>query len=57
LRSGQGTRCFAGLDQNRQPIWSRQEADAVPIVTSGTMGDLSVTWCNDLDFRSRLTVY
>ena len=29
-------------------MWSDQESDATPIVQNGTLGDLSVTWCQDL---------
>ena len=49
IESGKGTRYFAGLDANGGPTWSEKEADAVPIIKNGTMGDLSVTWCKDLE--------
>ena len=43
FESGRGTRYFAGL-RDAQPTWSEREADAKPIVTNGTLGDLSVKW-------------
>jgi hypothetical protein len=49
FESGKGTRYFAGLDAGSAPIWSEKESDAKPIVQNGTMGDLSVTWCKDLE--------
>jgi len=49
FESGRGTRYFAGLDTAGRPTWSRSESDAKPIVTNGTMGDISVTWCKDLN--------
>ena len=48
FETGKGTRYFAGLDTTGAPTWSENEPDARPIVENGTMGDLSVTWCNDL---------
>ncbi len=50
FETGEGTRYFAGLDAAGAPIWSEKESDSKPIVRNGTMGDLSVTWCKDLDF-------
>jgi hypothetical protein len=47
FEDGQGTRYFAGLDASQTPKWSEREADAVPVVRNGTIGDLSVTWCPD----------
>jgi Domain of unknown function (DUF4185) len=49
FETGEGTRYYAGLGQSGAPIWSEREGDAVPIVRNGTMGDLSVTWCRDLN--------
>lgn len=49
FESGTGTRYFAGLDVGGAPIWSEKESDSSTIVQNGTMGDLSVTWCKDLD--------
>jgi len=48
FESGIGTRYFTGLNAAGVPQWSPNESDAQPIVENGTMGDLSVTWCNDL---------
>jgi hypothetical protein len=49
FESGKGTRYFAGLDAAGAPTWSETESAATPIVRNGTMGDLSVTWCKDLN--------
>ncbi len=49
FETGQGTRYFSGLDSAGAPTWSVKESDAAPIVKNGTMGDLSVTWCKDLN--------
>lgn len=49
FETGEGTLYFAGLDAAGKPSWSERESDATPIVRNGTMGDLSVTWCKDLD--------
>jgi hypothetical protein len=49
FETGNGTRYFAGLDSNGAPVWSESETDAKPIVQNGTLGDLSVTWCKDLN--------
>jgi hypothetical protein len=49
FESGRGTRYFAGLDGGGRPTWSEQEADAKPVVRSGAMGDVSVTWCAPLN--------
>jgi|SRR5579859_46371 len=49
FESGQGTRYFAGLEAGGAPVWSASEADAKAVVTNGTMGDLSVTWCSALN--------
>ena len=48
FESGKGTRYFAGMDAAGAPTWSDNESDAKAIVTNGTLGDLSVTWCKDL---------
>ena len=48
FETGRGTRYFAGLNPAGNPAWSQKESDAKPIVTNGTMGDLSVTWAKDL---------
>jgi Domain of unknown function (DUF4185) len=44
FESGAGTRFFAGLDSNRQPVWSEREAQARAIVEHPVMGDISVIW-------------
>lgn len=46
FEQGDRTRYYAGVD-GASPRWSEREADAVPIVRSGVMGDVSVTWCPD----------
>jgi hypothetical protein len=48
FEDGQGTRYFAGLNASGSPAWSEREADAVAVARDGTMGDLSVTWCEPL---------
>ncbi len=48
FESGQGTQYYAGLDAAGAPKWSASEADAQPVVKNGTMGDVSVTWSQDL---------
>ncbi|MDR3401655.1 MAG: DUF4185 domain-containing protein [Chthoniobacter sp.] len=48
FESGEGTRYFAGLNAEGAPIWAGKEAEEQPIVKNGTMGDLSVTWCQAL---------
>jgi hypothetical protein len=49
FETGQGTRYFAGLDAAGAPTWSTKESESAPIVKDGTLGDLSVTWCNGLN--------
>ncbi|MGO9121025.1 MAG: DUF4185 domain-containing protein [Desulfomonilaceae bacterium] len=49
FETGQGTQYFAGMNAAGKPTWSARESDARPIVKNGTLGDLSVTWCNDLN--------
>lgn len=46
--TGQDTRYFSGL-VNGQPTWSTSESAAVPVVVSGTTGNMSVTYADDLD--------
>jgi len=48
FETGKGTLYFAGPGATGAPIWSEKESDAIPIVKNGTLGDLSVTWCEDL---------
>jgi len=49
FEAGKGTRYFAGLNAVNVPTWSDNESDATPIVKDGTLGDLSVTWCKELN--------
>jgi hypothetical protein len=49
FETGEATRYFGGLDATATPSWSASESDARPVVQNGTMGDLSVTWCKDLN--------
>ncbi len=49
FETGKGTRYFAGLDAANAPVWSDNESDATPIVKDGTLGDVSVTWCKELN--------
>jgi hypothetical protein len=48
FESGQGVRYFAGLDATGNPRWEPLEAAATPLVTNGTLGDISVSWCPEL---------
>jgi hypothetical protein len=48
FESGKGTLYFHGLDAFGEPTWRSQESEAKPVVTNGTLGDISVTWCKDL---------
>jgi hypothetical protein len=48
FETGKGTMYFSGVDAAGAPSWSANESEAKPIVQNGTLGDLSVTWCNDL---------
>jgi Domain of unknown function (DUF4185)/TIR domain len=48
FETGKGTHYFSGLDFAGVPRWSDKESDAKAIVQNGTLGDLSVTWCEDL---------
>lgn len=48
FENGRGTRYLAGFSYEGAPIWKDREADAVPVVRNGTMGDVSVTWCEPL---------
>ncbi len=49
FETGKGTRYFAGLDAANTPTWSDNESDSTPIVKDGTLGDVSVTWCKELN--------
>ncbi|HLF78952.1 MAG TPA: DUF4185 domain-containing protein [Dehalococcoidia bacterium] len=46
--SGEGTRYFAGLSAEGQPIWSDYELASAPIIEHSTIGDLSVQYVRDL---------
>jgi hypothetical protein len=49
FESGKGTRYFSGLDASGSPSWSDKESDAMPVLKDGSLGDVSVTWCKDLN--------
>jgi hypothetical protein len=49
FEDGQGTLYYAGSDASGAPLWEPNESAAAPIIRNGTLGDLSVTWCEDLD--------
>jgi hypothetical protein len=48
FESGQGALYYAGLEANGSPHWQPRESAARPIITNGTLGDVSVIWCQDL---------
>lgn len=48
FETGEGTQYFAGLNAAGHPIWSANESDAKPVHQNGTLGDVSVTWCEPL---------
>ncbi len=48
FETGQGTHYFTGLDGSGAPAWSTNEADCAAVVKNGTLGDISVTWCQPL---------
>jgi hypothetical protein len=49
LETGDGTLYFTGINSSGLPVWSKKESDSLAIVKNGTLGDLSVTWCRDLN--------
>ena len=49
FENGHGTRYFAGMKSSGGPTWSANEADAQALVKNGTMGDISVSWCQPLN--------
>ena len=49
FESGQGVLYYAGLDTIGDPRWEPREFAATPIITNGTLGDVSVTWCQELE--------
>ena len=48
FESGRGVLYYAGLDANGGPRWEPRESSATPIITNGTLGDVSVIWCREL---------
>jgi len=48
FESGQGVLYFAGLDAAAHPRWEPRESAATPITSNGTLGDVSVIWCQEL---------
>jgi hypothetical protein len=48
FESGRGVRYYAGLDTHGAPRWESLESAATPIITNGTLGDVSVSWCEEL---------
>jgi hypothetical protein len=48
FESGAGTRYFTGLDVSGTPHWDTHESAATPVTVNGTVGDVSVTWCPQL---------
>ncbi len=49
FESGNGVLYYAGLDANGSPRWEPHEIAAIPITTNGTLGDVSVIWCQELN--------
>jgi len=48
FETGKGTRYFTGLDATGTPRWDPHESAATPVVSNGTVGDVSVIWCPEL---------
>ncbi len=48
FESGQGVLYYAGSDARGAPRWEAREVAATPIITNGTLGDVSVSWCPEL---------
>jgi Domain of unknown function (DUF4185) len=48
FETGKGTRYFAGLEAAGTPRWDSHESSAAPVLTNGTIGDVSVIWCPEL---------
>jgi Domain of unknown function (DUF4185) len=48
FETGQGVLYYAGLGTNGNPRWEPRESAAAPIVTNGTIGNVSVSWCQEL---------
>jgi hypothetical protein len=55
FESGKGTRFFAGLDPSGNPKWSLEEKDSVPVIDHPTIGNLSLTWREEI--KQWLCVY
>src|SRR6202050_50672 len=51
FESGKGVLYYAGLDSRGAPRWEPRESAATPIITNGTLGDVSVIWCQELKLR------
>jgi hypothetical protein len=39
---------YTGLDAHGAPHWEPRESAATPILTNGTLGDVSVSWCPEV---------
>jgi hypothetical protein len=48
FESGQGTLYFAGIDEHGAPRWEPRESAATPVISNGTLGDVSVSWVAEL---------
>jgi hypothetical protein len=64
FEDGAGTLYFSGVGATGVPSWSPRESDAAPVVADGTLGDVSVTWCKELqlwlmtyDHRAPVGIY
>jgi Domain of unknown function (DUF4185) len=49
FESGQGVLYYAGPDAHGAARWQPRESAAIPIITNGTLGDVSVIWCGELN--------
>jgi hypothetical protein len=49
FESGQGVLYYAGLDAHDAARWEQRESAAIPITANGTIGDVSVIWCRELN--------
>jgi hypothetical protein len=49
FESGQGVLYYAGLDAHGAARWKQRESAAIPITANGTIGDVSVIWCRELN--------
>jgi hypothetical protein len=48
FESGQGVLYYAGLGADGGPHWEPRELAAMPVIINGTLGDVSVIWCQEL---------